>query len=216
MKWSFNPCFSGCCSSTYFGLGISTQTACFNPCFSGCCSSTSVYDKVNRQQPGFQSLFQWMLLFDKKNKNEELPLSVFQSLFQWMLLFDCYLHYHIWRLFYSFNPCFSGCCSSTKFQSVVVQMFTSFNPCFSGCCSSTTYTLNHHTQLKQFQSLFQWMLLFDNSTGSLVHPIDAVSILVLVDVALRPFDASNLCGILTVSILVLVDVALRPQSTNQR
>ena len=61
----------------------------------------------------------------------------------------------------SFNPCFSGCCSSTVPSAAILPELIGFNPCFSGCCSSTIY----------------------NARG--IYTSTVVSILVLVDVALR-------------------------------
>ena len=37
---SFNPCFNGCCSSTFRFTNQDNVAICFNPCFNGCCSST--------------------------------------------------------------------------------------------------------------------------------------------------------------------------------
>ena len=61
----------------------------------------------------------------------------------------------------------------------------SFNPCFSGCWSATSPDI-------VFNAI-----------------IDEVSILVLVDVGLRPYLTFRTAYSFTVSILVLVDVGLR-------
>ena len=61
-----------------------------------------------------------------------------------------------------FNPCFSGCWSSTPSVTAQKVCLIGFNPCFSGCWSSTINTSAHKYGHAQ------------------------VSILVLVDVGLRP------------------------------
>ena len=62
----------------------------------------------------------------------------------------------------SFNPCFSGCRSATFGDLTMRIPFFGFNPCFSGCRSATAV----------------WFAM-------LATPITRVSILVLVDAALR-------------------------------
>ena len=86
----------------------------------------------------------------------------------------------------SFNPCFSGCWSSTTPGYPFSIPYLCFNPCFSGCWSSTRSAP-------------------DNTFVS-----TTVSILVLVDVGLRQkLRASQALSQAQVSILVLVDVGLR-------
>ena len=62
----------------------------------------------------------------------------------------------------SFNPCFSGCRPATVLNAVRRVIYLRFNPCFSGCRPAT------------------------NSDGDRERDLLCVSILVLVDAALRP------------------------------
>ena len=41
--------------------------------------------------------------------------------------------------FVGFNPCFSGCWSSTLPLNIINHKVNCFNPCFSGCWSSTLW-----------------------------------------------------------------------------
>ena len=129
-----------------------------------------------------------------------------------MLVFDTlYRNYPVLRVILSFNPCFSGCWSSTNISTALYVVKWCFNPCFSGCWSSTfdptEYRADEHTGVSILVlvdvglrlGLYFWIQLFYD-----------VSILVLVDVGLRPrlfYLSGQWKG---VSILVLVDVGLRP------
>ena len=80
-----------------------------------------------------------------------------------LVLLDVDLQPQQWRE-KSFNPCFTGCCSSTSRPGIIYNgwdwvsilvlldvalqqsiyisptvVLTCFNPCFTGCCSSTTH-----------------------------------------------------------------------------
>jgi len=159
--------------------------------------------------PMFQSLFSWMLLwksiwrrwnYDEKVVSILVLLDValkanfvpefgkvymlFQSLFSWMLLWK--LQLTIWLF-----------------------LLTSFNPCSLGCCSERLLSADAPYAARVFQSLFSWMLLwkcmFYHSKRGRIH----VSILVLLDVALKVWTTAwmEITGV--VSILVLLDVALK-------
>ena len=84
----------------------------------------------------------------------------------------------------SFNPCFSGCRPAIGVDHQHDLLHFGFNPCFSGCRPAIL-------------------------RGYLGRYYEMVSILVLVDVALRSLEI--VCYLIhhVVSILVLVDVALR-------
>ena len=112
-------------------------------------------------QREFQSLFYWMLLFNRSGSKKCACENIeFQSLFYWMLLFNIAPPSMISSSSMCFNPCFTGCCSSTGIFWKDVVARSSFNPCFTGCCSSTYFFINT------------------------IYFID-VSILVLLDVALQ-------------------------------
>ena len=88
-----------------------------------------------------------------------------------------------------FNPCFRGCSSETILTVAPPAVPEGFNPCFRGCSSETRYR---------------------RRTPGLVP---GVSILVFVDVPLRPIAQALQEGDRgEVSILVFVDVPLRPTS----
>ena len=86
--WCFNPCFSGCTSSIEGSGNHPSSTLSFNPCFSGCTSSIGIIEKVPWVSMVFQSLFQWMYLFNEYGYHIADPDKQFQSLFQWMYLFN--------------------------------------------------------------------------------------------------------------------------------
>jgi len=111
----------------------------------------------------------------------------------------------------SFNPCSLGCCSERspqelaafgigKFQSLFSWMLLwkhwpeidlgcshcGFNPCSLGCCSERSPPWSIFSGASRpFQSLFSWMLLWKGATGKALHACWWVSILVLLDVALK-------------------------------
>ena len=86
----------------------------------------------------------------------------------------------------SFNPCFSGCRPATPCSCPIPSANLCFNPCFSGCRPAT---------LTPSREVLIWI---------------QVSILVLVDAALRlDCHLCPRCIEICVSILVLVDAALR-------
>jgi len=109
----------------------------------------------------------------------------------------------------SFNPCFHGCCSETLLLRRSCTGGFSFNPCFHGCCSETVSQMTQKLGCSMFQSLFSWMLLWDQWRDIAASWADPVSILVFMDVALRPYCRSGCSCAYLVSILVFMDVALR-------
>ena len=131
----------------------------------------------------FQSLFSWMLRSKSYSSGVMFIVILFQSLFSWMLRSKGIGGIHGARLV-GFNPCSRGCCARSLpvlFNRIVPD--SSFNPCSRGCCARRAL----QTKLRR---------------------IAAVSILVLVDVALEVRYTGNDTGFPFVSILVLVDVAL--------
>ena len=110
--------------------------------------------------------------------------------------------------------------------------YVSFNPCSRGCCARSHDLPCSCKREEMFQSLFSWMLRSKSGSEAWVNAKPAVSILVLVDVALEASvlsmkvsaaESFNPCsrgccarsarlkrchGRSRVSILVLVDVAL--------
>ena len=89
------------------------------------------------------------------------------------------------RCYGSFNPCFSGFRIATHISRTINHATTCFNPCFSGFRIATV--VSHRCP----------------------HLFNVVSILVLVDFALRPEIVTHPLKRRVVSILVLVDFALR-------
>ena len=86
----FNPCFSGCLSSTIIAWNTRQSTECFNPCFSGCLSSTHINLSAHVNLVSFNPCFSGCL-------SSTLVHARFHT---------------FW--FFGFNPCFSGCLSSTQ------------------------------------------------------------------------------------------------------
>ena len=87
---------------------------------------------------------------------------------------------------HSFNPCFNGCRSEASSAAETESAGECFNPCFNGCRSEA--------------HVF--------SCPDLV--LFLVSILVLMDVGLKPKDLAHMvCDAVFVSILVLMDVGLK-------
>ena len=65
----------------------------------------------------FQSLFCWMLFFNQLQLQRHINRFLFQSLFCWMLFFnDNSASIPKDRRHKGFNPCFAGCCFSTTFE----------------------------------------------------------------------------------------------------
>ena len=96
-------------------------------------------------------------------------------------------------LLIKFNPCFDGFCSKTERNLKIKRQYKlSFNPCFDGFCSKT---------------LFSCFILCC---------FNFVSILVLMDFALKPSQKKNAGTRLLVSILVLMDFALKHNPQQQQ
>ena len=161
-NYGFNPCSLGCCSESSPALSAVVAFVSFNPCSLGCCSERSFRILENWENGLFQSLFSWMLLWKFYCiVIHDNGYYRFQSLFSWMLL---------WKILApgvgfikrpSFNPCSLGCCSERTMGVIVMILILSFNPCSLGCCSESPPPA---------------------SSRGAQHP---VSILVLLDVALK-------------------------------
>ena len=112
-----------------------------------------------------------------------------------------------------FNPCFDGCRPATRVAAVPTPHRSSFNPCFDGCRPATSL----NTSFPDFAISVSILVLMD---AALRHPdhvcvlwfLPIVSILVLMDAALRHNDGGTRHQRQRVSILVLMDAALRPRS----
>ena len=108
-----------------------------------------------------------------------------------------------------FNPCFSGCRPATTYHGFLWGWIDGFNPCFSGCRPATSPTHKPPDRLHRVSIL----VLVDAALRLIEKHISVfhiqVSILVLVDAALRPVPPLCVQSSLSVSILVLVDAALR-------
>ena len=136
----FNPCCSGCGSSTLWERYRTRAGSCFNPCCSGCGSSTKITDQATYCWWNVSIL---VVLDAGPQLLIGLPLESMPS---------------------SFNPCCSGCGSSTwlacspgrlepavsilvvldagpqqRSNAPVVGSLICFNPCCSGCGSSTAH-----------------------------------------------------------------------------
>ena len=112
----------------------------------------------------------------------------------------------------SFNPCFPGTRSSTlkvsrssSRRGVSILVFLElalrptihdlgllylrgFNPCFPGTRSSTMWVIAPPSVYFQFQSLFSWNSLFDTRKSTALSSPLRVSILVFLELALRPCE----------------------------
>ena len=90
----------------------------------------------------------------------------------------------------SFNPCFSGCWSSTSTGLPCGAPHLCFNPCFSGCWSSTMlWKYQQHKLICCFNPCFSGCWSSTIAIIILLLVLILVSILVLVDVGLRPRPA---------------------------
>ena len=190
-KPRFNPCFPGTRSSTaLYGAGISA-IECFNPCFPGTRSSTLRF--IPRESSvHWVSILVFLELALRPRSTQSPPPSSPR-----------------------FNPCFPGTRSSTIAILMFADQINCFNPCFPGTRSSTRRQSPPSVLKPQFQSLFSWNSLFD-STGSAVQTGSTydVSILVFLELALRPEPVRGGEDILPVSILVFLELALRRQLYN--
>ena len=134
---------------------------------------------------------------------------MFQSLFSWMLLWKTDERNSFFTVLGCFNPCSLGCCSESLYPlgsyyycpvSILVLLDValkgfylqlghtnnrSFNPCSLGCCSERSISEPTPVPFSAFQSLFSWMLLWKNGIRDRFNDRYKVSILVLLDVALK-------------------------------
>ena len=206
----------------------------FNPCFGGCrsesqCGATRL--DVIRQ---FQSLFSWMSLWKPPEVRGDGMGDVVSILVLvdvalkgcWNMLYilsdgrfnpffrgcrsESILHQSPYERRLRFNPCFRGCRSERHtFLYRILLLYRSFNPCFRGCRSERITYPFMKNQITEFQSLFSWMSLWKDCCRDEIPACFSVSILVLVDVALKESYNNPVFRMEWVSILVLVDVALK-------
>ena len=108
----------------------------------------------------FQSLFWWILHCDVCHILFNGNNNLFQSLFWWILHCD-------------------------KMEILFSLRILCFNPCFDGFCIATSTTMSFTFPWKKFQSLFWWILHCDICENFKSSPYNKVSILVLMDFALR-------------------------------
>jgi len=120
-----------------------------------------------------------------------------------------YIALELILVYQGFNPCSLGCCSESPPTRKHWQGFPSFNPCSLGCCSESTYMGLKWPQTCTVSIL---VLLDVALKGAVIYenrPEFKVSILVLLDVALKACAAGRGGACHPVSILVLLDVALK-------
>ena len=134
----------------------------------------------------------------------------FQSLFSWMLLWKLIRFRLLGISYLRFNPCSLGCCSERviivnvvwnvlKFQSLFSWMLlwkmiikargvvprAMFQSLFSWMLLWKRFWSNTFQKKTEFQSLFSWMLLWKRNEAFSLSCCIVVSILVLLDVALK-------------------------------
>ena len=140
---------------------ISSETAsCFNPCSLGCCSERFFPNQSRYSNCSFN------------------PCS----------LGCCSERRKTWKTgsqTVGFNPCSLGCCSERFLYPSRLKIHYSFNPCSLGCCSESLNLWRTGSSEKEFQSLFSWMLLWKSWSTIRSRSWKSVSILVLLDVALK-------------------------------
>ncbi len=165
---SFNPCSLGCCSErvsaiTLCGIWLPVSILVLLDV------ALKVYAWGWRQgrESWFQSLFSWMLLW----KLIFILILLFGGVVSILVLLDVALKGLLGRSSnsgeWSFNPCSLGCCSESRSAPYFEFTPTSFNPCSLGCCSES------------------WMM------ALAVVVWLTVSILVLLDVALKVERAAS-------------------------
>ncbi len=142
---------------------LSTLSLCFNPCFGGSYIMTLINLTNNYPCHKFQSLFWWILYYDRAWEMQEVVRDVVSIL----VLVDLIL----WRQ----N---SICRMSNDIVSILVLV----DLILWLACSSSVVVL-----IFSFQSLFWWILYYD--LGRIWWELQSmlVSILVLVDLILWPF-----------------------------
>ena len=139
-----------------------TKLNCFNPCSLGCCSESGigagVYDRLCEVSI--------LVLLDVALK--ALMAAIARGFLR------------------CFNPCSLGCCSESRIGSSTFTICEwGFNPCSLGCCSESPRLVGIWADHPQFQSLFSWMLLWKSWYNVWTRHRQDVSILVLLDVALK-------------------------------
>ena len=215
---SFNPCSLGCCSESRWKVHPDPgRRTGFNPCSLGCCSE-SLIGIIRRSplpvsilvlldvalkvracgetwSPGGVSI---LVLLDVALKGctwwcTRCTRNTFQSLFSWMLLWKTNHYFCITTLFFLFQSLFSW---MLLWKSRISRS---------------------RNGVTRFQSLFSWMLLWKPWSVPGVLGRSRVSILVLLDVALKEWYLLFV-GVLAyeVSILVLLDVALKAILSHSR
>ncbi len=128
-----------------------------------------------------------MLLSNTIQENITEFLEWFQSLLSWMLLSNPSTNRS--------PPRRRGPVSILVILDVALKRFRghlrtprtmpSFNPCYPGCCSQTVEKFGVRVSISEFQSLLSWMLL-SNPCSTTSHSCRcSVSILVILDVALK-------------------------------
>ncbi len=208
----FNPCSLGCCSESEMRSPNSPNPPKVSILVLLDVALKVVWaTDIGLTLLKFQSLFSWMLLWKIYTAFENnKPLLLFQSLFSWMLLWK-YICFCVLTSRYGVSilvlldvalkehtvPAIRG--KFSRFQSLfswmllwkytesgnpIVDLF-SFNPCSLGCCSERVLHLFLGDLSAKFQSLFSWMLLWKPCRVWMADDRYNVSILVLLDVALK-------------------------------
>ena len=170
--FGFNPYSDGYCSEIYlksfglFFLGFVSILILMDIAL-----KSAQFILTDSNQFRFQSLFWWILLWNHKPRVFMISLApLFQSLFWWILL---------WNSFWDFSICFCRIC---------------FNPYSDGYCSEIGGGRSMRAVFSMFQSLFWWILLWNLITRWSTEWIRQVSILILMDIALKCQYERNIMG----------------------
>ncbi len=87
----------------------------------------------------------------------------------------------------SFNPCYPGCCSQTLAITYQTARALRFNPCYPGCCSQTRRCRAVRFSAESFNPCYPGCCSQTGTSADPVWSICEVSILVILDVALKHF-----------------------------
>ncbi len=185
---SFNPCSLGCCSE---------RRRCRSSPARWCFVSILVLLDValkGRRNTSWNPADFWVSILvlldvalkDASRIGAKHSGGEFQSLFSWMLLWKPYTCKDYNNIYFCFNPCSLGCCSESLCKCpFLTPDHDCFNPCSLGCCSERLSKEIRRDNCNMFQSLFSWMLLWKRWARYWYGAWKGVSILVLLDVALK-------------------------------
>ena len=186
----------------------------FNPCSLGCCSEREEMFVIGFLRGMFQSLFSWMLLWKVHISDSYVRYTSFNP-----CSLGCCSESISSRIIRPsvrscFNPCSLGCCSESfpsffpnslqarvsilvlldvalkdRFSFTIITDKIMFQSLFSWMLLWKTLAESVFHSAKLFQSLFSWMLLWKKNASVLFVGGTEVSILVLLDVALKEYES---------------------------